>query len=115
MPLKDDQVVGMPGLAELGAGLFAGADPAASFRTTAPYRYQKRAGHYVLTLDLPFVEREDEELAVASGDLIVTLGNFRHHIPIPRTLSGLAPTKAKVEAGRLTVRFERAREEADVG
>lgn len=113
IPLKDDQVIGMDGLAELGGGLFAGADPAASFRTTPPYSFGKKAGHYVLTLDLPFVEREDVELAVASGDLIVTLGNFRHHIPIPRTLSGLAPTKAKVEAGRLTVRFEREREEVE--
>ena len=115
VPLKDDQVVGVEGLAELGRALYEGADPAASFRTTAPYRYQKRPGHYLLTLDLPFAEREDVELAVASGDLIVTLGNFRHHIPIPRTLSGHVPTKAKVEAGRLTVRFERAGEEAHVG
>ena len=115
VPLKDDQVVGVEGLAELGRALYEGADPAASFRTTAPYRYQKRPGHYLLTLDLPFAEREDVELAVASGDLIVTLGNFRHHIPIPRTLSGHVPTKAKVEAGRLTVRFERAAEEAHVG
>lgn len=112
VPLKDDQVVGAAGLAELGAGLFAGIDPSASFRTTAPYRYQKKPDHYLLTLDLPFAEREDVELAVASGDLIVTLGNFRHHIPIPRTLSGHSPTKAKVETGRLTVRFERSREEA---
>jgi arsenite-transporting ATPase len=115
VPLKDDQVVGMEGLAELGRGLFGGVDAAASFRTTAPYSYQKKAGAYLLTLELPFVEREDVELAVASGDLVVTLGNFRHHIPIPRTLSGHVPTKAKVETGRLTVRFERAREEAERG
>lgn len=115
VPLKDDQVVGAAGLAELGAGLFAGIDPSASFRTTAPYRYQKKTDHYLLTLDLPFAEREDVELAVASGDLVVTIGNFRHHIPIPRTLSGHSPTKAKVETGRLTVRFERAREEAARG
>ena len=115
VPLKDDQVVGLADLARLGNDLFAALDPAASFRTTAPYKYQKKAGHYLLTLELPFVEREDVELAVASGDLIVTLGNFRHHIPIPRTLSGHVPTKAKVEAGRLTVRFEPAREEAGHG
>ncbi len=115
VPLKDDQVVGLADLARLGGDLFAAIDPAASFRTTAPYKYQKKAGHYLLTLELPFVEREDVELAVASGDLIVTLGNFRHHIPIPRTLSGHVPTKAKVEAGRLTVRFEPAREEAGRG
>lgn len=115
VPLMDDQVVGAAGLAALGRGLFEGLDPASSFRTTAPYRYQKKSGHYVLTLDLPFAEREDVELAVASGDLVVTLGNFRHHIPIPRTLAGHSPTKAKVEAGRLTVRFERAAEEVARG
>ncbi len=115
VPLMDDEVVGAAGLAALGAGLFAGADPATSFRTTPPYRFEKRAGRTLLSLDLPFVEREDVELAVASGDLVVTIGNFRHHIPIPRTLSGHVPTKAKVEAGRLTVRFERAAPEAERG
>ena len=115
VPLMDDEVVGAAGLAALGAGLFAGADPATSFRTTPPYRFEKRAGRTLLSLDLPFVEREDVELAVASGDLVVTIGNFRHHIPIPRTLSGHVPTKAKVEAGRLTVRFERAAPEAEGG
>ena len=115
VPLEDDEVVGAAGLSKLGAALCAGLDPAASFRTTPPYRFQKKPGHYVLTLDLPFVEKEDVELAVASGDLIVTIGNFRHHIPIPRTLSGLVPTKARVEAGRLTVRFERGAAEAERG
>lgn len=115
VPLEDDQVVGAAGLAKLGASLYAGLDPAASFRRTPPYRFQKRAGAYVLTLDLPFVEKEDVELAVASGDLVVTLGNFRHHIPIPRTLAGSVPTKAKVEAGRLTIRFERSTAEANRG
>lgn len=115
VPLEDDQVVGAAGLAKLGAALYEGLDPAASFRTTPPYRFQKRAGAYVLTLDLPFVEKEDVELAVASGDLVVTLGNFRHHIPIPRTLAGSVPAKAKVEAGRLTIRFERSAAEAERG
>ena len=44
---------------------------------------------YVLTLDLPFVAKEDVDLAVASGDLIVRIGNVRHHVPIPRTLAGV--------------------------
>ena len=116
VPLKDDQVVGLADLAR------ARRRPVRR-RSTRPPRSgrrprtatRRRPAHYLLTLELPFVEREDVELAVASGDLIVTLGNFRHHIPIPRTLSGHVPTKAKVEAGRLTVRFERADEEAGRG
>ncbi|KAA0252409.1 MAG: ArsA family ATPase [Acidobacteria bacterium] len=112
LELKPDQVVGAAALADLGRSLYGPADPAASHRAEAPYRYRKRAGRYLLTLDLPFVSKEEVDLAVASSDLIVRIGNVRHHVPIPRTLSGWVPAGAKVEEGRLTVRFEPARKEA---
>lgn len=105
LPLRDDQVVGKTSLGELGRTLYGDRDPAASYRVVAPYRYAKKGGAYVLTLDLPFVEKDEIDLAIASGDLIVSIGNVRHHVPIPRTLSGLKPSGARVEDGRLTVRF----------
>jgi arsenite/tail-anchored protein-transporting ATPase len=110
LPLRDDQVLGPAALLSLGTELWAGRDAAASFRSDAPYRYAKQNGRYVLTLDLPFVAKEDVDLAVASGDLIVRIGNVRHHVPIPRTLAAFTPSGAKVEDGKLTVRFARATE-----
>ena len=110
LPLRDDQVLGAASLSALGAELWAGRDPAASFRSDAPYRYAKQNGRYVLTLDLPFVAKEEVDLAVASGDLVVRIGNVRHHVPIPRTLAGFTPSRAKVEDGKLTVHFARATE-----
>ncbi|HTS03476.1 MAG TPA: hypothetical protein VMN04_13210, partial [Thermoanaerobaculia bacterium] len=110
LQLREDQVLGAEDLAALGRDLWAGRDPAASFRADAPYRYAKRNGRYVLTLDLPFVERDEVDLAVAAGDLVVRIGNVRHHVPIPRTLAGYAPAGARVEDGKLTVRFTRAPE-----
>ncbi|HEY3348266.1 MAG TPA: TRC40/GET3/ArsA family transport-energizing ATPase [Thermoanaerobaculia bacterium] len=110
LPLRDDQVLGSAALLSLGTELWAGRDAAASFRSDAPYRYTKQNGRYVLTLDLPFVAKEDVDLAVASGDLVVRIGNVRHHVPIPRTLAGFTPSGAKVEDGKLTVRFARATE-----
>jgi arsenite-transporting ATPase len=110
LPLRDDQVLGAESLRSLGEELWAGRDAAASFRSDAPYRYAKQKGAYVLTLDLPFVAKEDVDLAVASGDLVVRIGNVRHHVPIPRTLAGFAPAGARVEDGKLTVRFARATE-----
>jgi arsenite-transporting ATPase len=110
LPLRDDQVLGPVALLSLGTELWAGRDAAASFRSDAPYRYTKQNGRYVLTLDLPFVAKEDVDLAVASGDLVVRIGNVRHHVPIPRTLAGFTPSGAKVEDGKLTVRFARATE-----
>ncbi len=110
LPLRDDQVLGAGALAALGADLWGDRDPAASFRSDAPYRYAKQNGSYVLTLALPFVGKEEVDLAVASGDLVVRIGNVRHHVPIPRTLAGFTPSGARVEDGTLTVRFARATE-----
>jgi arsenite-transporting ATPase len=107
LALEEDQVVGRESLTSLGRTLYAGCDPAATFRARAPYRYAKKGGAYVLTLQLPFVEKDEVDLAVAAGDLIVRIGNVRHHVPIPRTLSGYTPSAARVEDGRLTVRFGR--------
>jgi len=112
LPLRDDQVVGPDALRRLGQDLYGDRDPAASYRVTPPYRYAKSGGAYVLTLELPFVEKDEVDLAVASGDLIVRIGNVRHHIPIPRTLSGASPSAARVENGKLTVRFGTARADA---
>ena len=112
LPLRDDQVIGKEALLSLGRDLYGERDPAASHRVEAPYRWTKKGGAYVLALNLPFVAKDEVDLAVASGDLIVRVGNVRHHIPIPRTLAGCAPSGARVENGTLTVRFERAKTEA---
>jgi arsenite/tail-anchored protein-transporting ATPase len=107
LPLRDDQVLGTAALVALGRDLWAGKDPALSFRSDPPYRYAKRAGKYILTLNLPFLDKNEVDLAMASGDLVVRIGNVRHHIPVPRTLVGFSPAGAAMENGRLTVRFER--------
>jgi len=110
LPLFDDQVLGTAALTALGRDLWGEKDPAASFRSDPPYRYTKRAGKYILTLNLPFVDKNEVDLAMASGDLVVRIGNVRHHIPVPRTLVGFSPAGAAMEDGRLTVRFERPSE-----
>ena len=110
LPLYDDQVLGPAALTALGQDLWTARDPAASFRSDPPYRYAKRNGKYVLTLNLPFIDKHEVDLAMASGDLVVRIGNVRHHIPVPRTLAGFSPAGAAMEDGRLTVRFERPME-----
>jgi arsenite-transporting ATPase len=106
LSLQQDQVVGREGLERLGRLLHGDADPAASHRSQAPYRFQKKGTAYTLTLDLPFISKEEIDLAVAGEDLIVRVGNFRHHVPLPRTLSNFSPSRARAENGSLTVQFE---------
>ncbi len=79
---------------------------------TRPTGTRSRTGGTSSRWTFPFVGKEEVDLAVASGDLVVRIGNVRHHVPIPRTLVGFAPSGAKVEDGKLTVRFARASEAA---
>ncbi len=111
LPLKEDQVVGLEDLAALGVLLYEGRDPAASYRVEAPYSYRKKGGRYVLSLNLPFVEKDQIDLAIVGPDLIVRIGNVRHHIPIPRMLAGSAPVGARMEDGKLTVAFQPGKKE----
>lgn len=113
VPLERDQVLGSAALSDLGRALYGDRDPAAAFRSDPPYRFTKAGGRYVLTLDLPFATREAVDLAIAGGDLIVRIGNFRHHVPIPRSLSAQRPSSAKVEEGRLVVTFAPIPEKKD--
>ncbi len=111
LPLEEDQVVGLPNLSALGRTLYGDRDPAASYRGEAPYSYRKKGGLYVLSLNLPFVEKDEIDLAIVGADLIVRIGNVRHHIPIPRTLAGWSPAGARVEDGKLTVKFQLTKKE----
>src|SRR5512140_1063426 len=111
LPLKEDQVVGLADLAALGEALYEDRDPAASYRVEAPYSYRKKGGLYVLSLNLPFVEKDEVDLATVGSDLIVRIGNVRHHIPIPRMLAGCVPSGARMEDGKLTVKFQPGKKE----
>ena len=109
LPLRDDQVLGARRrCARSGEELWAGTDPAASFRSdrSVPVR-EDGTGSTSSRWTSRSSTKEDVDLAIASGDLVVRIGNVRHHVPIPRTLVGYSPAGAKVEDGKLTVRFAR--------
>ena len=103
--LAPDEVVGVAALAAHGAGIFAGADPAAVLCDAPRLRFARdKRGHRV-ELPLPHARSDALDVAKLDDTLLIRTGNRRRAIPLPRRLAQLSLASAKLEAGLLIVRF----------
>jgi arsenite-transporting ATPase len=74
-------------LLRLGEAVFENVDPAAMLSTERPQRMHKEGKDYVLSLELPFVSKDEIDLVQREGDLYVTVGPYRREISLPRVLA----------------------------
>ncbi|MBI4497175.1 MAG: ArsA family ATPase [Chloroflexi bacterium] len=105
VPLMDQEVVGTEMLRRMGAAIFGADDPAGLFFTGSPQQVYKENGAYHLSLQLPFVGREDVRLSQSGNELTVQVGSHKRNIVLPNTLAGLQVGGARYEGERLTIRF----------
>ena len=87
MNLFAEEVVGERGLHRLADALYAEIDPADRFAKESPYQFRKTADAYQLSMRLPFLSKEEIGLTKHGDELIVTVGNFKQHVVLPRSLS----------------------------
>ncbi|HET7467966.1 MAG TPA: ArsA family ATPase [Candidatus Dormibacteraeota bacterium] len=105
VPLFDSEVVGEKMLRRMAAAVYGDRDPIDRFVTASPQRIQKDGADYVLSLDVPFLDREDVDLSRHNGELYVTVGNYRREITLPRVLAQRETAGAVIDDGTLRVRF----------
>ncbi|MHB1523976.1 MAG: ArsA family ATPase [Candidatus Dormibacteria bacterium] len=106
--LFDHEIVGLEQLSELGAFLFQDTAPEAIMYATKPQSLRKEGEEYVLSLQLPFVSRDQVELAQNQEELYVSVGPYKREISLPRVLRGKVTRSAHLEGGELAIRFGRA-------
>ena len=101
-PLFEREVVGEEMLLRLGEAIFGDTDPAAMLATHRAQSMRKEGKDYVLSLELPFVSRDQIDLVQREGDLYVTVGPYRREISLPRVLARRKTRSAKFdETGRI--------------
>ena len=105
--LFNREIVGLKLLASMAEDIFGEEDPTQVFYRERPMVIEERNGDYALTLRLPFTEKEDLDMWVKGDELILTIGNFKRNIFLPRSLSSLKVKGARFEDGRLVVAFGR--------
>lgn len=103
--------VGVEALAAFAADVYGDTDPLALPVGEGPMRITRRPDGAVLSIALPFVHKEDVDLARHGDELVVTVGSYRRVLALPTALTRLQVAGARVEGGALQVRF-RSQEEA---
>lgn len=101
-----DEIVGELGLRQLADALYADINPASQFSDESPYQFQKTEEAYQLSIRLPFLSKEEIELTKHGDELIITIGGFKQHVALPRSLSNKKTTGAKLTKERLVITFE---------
>ncbi|HYR47387.1 MAG TPA: ArsA family ATPase [Candidatus Polarisedimenticolia bacterium] len=110
VPLFDSEVVGERMLQRMAQAIYGDKDPSERFVTASPQRIQKDGADYVLSLDVPFLDRADIDLSRHNGELYVTVGNYRREISLPRVLAQRETAGAAIDDGKLRVRFTKRKE-----
>ncbi len=107
VPLFDREVGGLKMLEVMGEAIFGDRDPTDVFFKGKSHEIEKRNGYYLLSLELPFVSRDQIGLVQNGDELVITVGQYKRNIILPRSLVGLSVTEAKFVANSLNIKFER--------
>ena len=112
IPLFDREIVGLPMLARMADALFAKRDPLKVNAGGPVQTLRKEGQRYVLSLRLPFVGETDVGLHKVADELVVSIGNFRRTLFLPRAVAVATVEEATVDGEWLRVRFRRDIEKA---
>jgi arsenite-transporting ATPase len=105
--LFDQEMVGLELLALMADEVYGDLDPAAILHVEEPIRVRKRGQAYVLSMRLPFADREDLDMHRRGDELFVKVGAYKRNLILPQTLQRLAIRDASFVEDRLEIRFAR--------
>ena len=98
--------VGFDQLADFAEQMYAGADPFGPPADVDPLTVERSGEEFVLSLALPFADREAMELVRTGDELVVTVGSYRRVLALPSALRRCTVAGAALRDGRLRIRFE---------
>jgi arsenite/tail-anchored protein-transporting ATPase len=105
VPHLEFEVVGVDRLGQLAEGVFGDGDPTVFFYRGRPYHVSREDGTFAVSLELPLTAKEEVSLSRNGDELTVQVGTWRRTLVLPRILVGAPALGARMEEGRLTVRF----------
>jgi arsenite-transporting ATPase len=105
VPLFDQEVVGTTMLRRMAEALYPDRNPTDVFYQGKVQSLEKRNGEYQIELLLPFVEKQAIDLTRSGAELVISIGNFRRNLLLPRAVVDLDVREAKLDDQRLTVTF----------
>jgi arsenite-transporting ATPase len=104
-PLFDQEVVGLDMLRRMAESIYGDGDPSDVYFVGQTHNVEKKDGRYILSLALPFVEKENLQLTRSGDELIVHIGNRKRNLILPRVLASLDVQSAKFDEDTLMITF----------
>jgi len=103
--LANEEIVGMPALSIFAKNLYGDADAAARLSFEEPFRVETAGDALVLSVQLPFTERDDVRLGRTGDELVLTVGPHRRALVLPDSLVRREVAGARFVDDRLVVEF----------
>ncbi|MEA2651718.1 MAG: arsenite/tail-anchored protein-transporting ATPase [Chloroflexota bacterium] len=104
-PFFDREMVGVDLLRELATALYGSDDPTTFFYRGKPYAVTRDNGGFVVSVDLPFTDKQQINLSRHADELVIDLGTWRRTLVLPRILVDAPTEGARFDDGTLKIRF----------
>jgi arsenite/tail-anchored protein-transporting ATPase len=104
-PYAPAEPVGVPSLSDFAETLYEQHDPTGLSPVTEPLTVERTTDGFALSVALPFAAKEELELTRRGDDIAVTVGAARRLITLPSALRRCDIEGARLDEGRLVVRF----------
>jgi len=99
------EVVGLDALAGFAVQLWGGTDPSARLVDDQPLRIRRDGEQVVLSIELPFTERDEIDLTRNVDELFIAVGPHRRNLVLPESLRRREICSANLVDGHLQVAF----------
>ena len=109
VPLRSRDIEGLGDLAALAGLAYPEIDPAAVLHRGPVQAFARKDGRYVLSLALPFAERDDLTIERMEDALIVHVGERSRTIDLPDEVRGLDDVTSAFDGDTLRVTFSQQR------
>jgi arsenite-transporting ATPase len=105
LPMFGREVIGLSHLEQVARALYQDDDPARFYVDGPSYEFKKDGSTYSLELPLPFADADDVVVTRVEDDLVIRVGSFKRHVPLPRSMQQLRTEGVWLDGGKLTIRF----------
>jgi arsenite-transporting ATPase len=103
--LFDQEIIGGDLLEQLGKEVYGDSEGSEILHRDQPIRVRKRGAYYVLSMRLPFADREDLDIYRKGDELHVRVGSYKRSLILPHALQRLDIRQARFVEEGLEIRF----------
>lgn len=107
IPWYEEELVGLHAVERICKDVLEDQEVFEAKMITGREAFEKNESGYLLTVELPFTDKNKLDVYQSNTDVVIKLGNFKRNIALPDVLRSYSITCARLHAGRLSVQFVR--------